>query len=257
LEGSTNTVIRASESTTCADAAPVSAQAQASPSPETARLSCTRTRLRARSHHRRPPHGSRGRVAVPPPRGSRRRAASSDPPGSPAARGARSRSLPRTSRAGTSPGPNAPGSRRREARWRASCRWMIPNASSWPSKVRAEPRRVALLVVVRVLGETDEVRGLQAHQHAPAQGHQQAAPRAHVERLQLVAHDVVPRLLQDAPGPQREVRRHGPVRREVHRQRPAIEHPPTVPLDRKSTRLNSSHVKISYAVFCLKKKKKK
>src|SRR5438874_5838664 len=37
---------------------------------------------------------------------------------------------------------------------------------------------------------------------------------------------------------------------------------PTLPgtcapdLDRKSTRLNSSHVEISYAVFCLKKKKK-
>src|SRR5699024_2613408 len=30
---------------------------------------------------------------------------------------------------------------------------------------------------------------------------------------------------------------------------------PTLP-DRKSTRLNSSHVSISYAVFCLKKKKK-
>src|SRR5690625_6757293 len=30
-----------------------------------------------------------------------------------------------------------------------------------------------------------------------------------------------------------------------------------VGLDRKSTRLNSSHVAISYAVFCLKKKKKK
>src|SRR5574340_1331115 len=29
-----------------------------------------------------------------------------------------------------------------------------------------------------------------------------------------------------------------------------------IPLDRKSTRLNSSHQKISYAVFCLKKKKK-
>src|SRR5690606_39764869 len=29
------------------------------------------------------------------------------------------------------------------------------------------------------------------------------------------------------------------------------------PQDRKSTRLNSSHVKISYAVFCLKKKKQK
>src|SRR5690606_41356839 len=30
----------------------------------------------------------------------------------------------------------------------------------------------------------------------------------------------------------------------------------TAHLDRKSTRLNSSHVKISYAVFCLKKKKR-
>src|SRR5690606_41690655 len=44
----------------------------------------------------------------------------------------------------------------------------------------------------------------------------------------------------------------------------AILFPPTIangvfrdfdPRDRKSTRLNSSHVKISYAVFCLKKKK--
>src|SRR5439155_4549520 len=32
---------------------------------------------------------------------------------------------------------------------------------------------------------------------------------------------------------------------------------PARPRDRKSTRLNSSHVAISYAVFCLKKKKKK
>src|SRR5690606_41192169 len=31
--------------------------------------------------------------------------------------------------------------------------------------------------------------------------------------------------------------------------------PPIDTRDRKSTRLNSSHVKISYAVFCLKKKK--
>src|SRR3989442_7547673 len=30
---------------------------------------------------------------------------------------------------------------------------------------------------------------------------------------------------------------------------------PTAVQDRKSTRLNSSHVRISYAVFCLKKKK--
>src|SRR5215813_14761789 len=32
-------------------------------------------------------------------------------------------------------------------------------------------------------------------------------------------------------------------------------HLPTQIMDRKSTRLNSSHVRISYAVFCLKKKK--
>src|SRR5437870_10904690 len=33
-------------------------------------------------------------------------------------------------------------------------------------------------------------------------------------------------------------------------------HPAIATRDRKSTRLNSSHVAISYAVFCLKKKKK-
>src|SRR3989442_3328014 len=32
-------------------------------------------------------------------------------------------------------------------------------------------------------------------------------------------------------------------------------YPKVVSTDRKSTRLNSSHVRISYAVFCLKKKK--
>src|SRR5256885_13532973 len=34
-------------------------------------------------------------------------------------------------------------------------------------------------------------------------------------------------------------------------------HYPSIALDRKSTRLNSSHLVISYAVFCLKKKKTK
>src|SRR5690242_21686111 len=33
------------------------------------------------------------------------------------------------------------------------------------------------------------------------------------------------------------------------------EHEPGLHADRKSTRLNSSHMSISYAVFCLKKKK--
>src|SRR5438309_9708269 len=44
-----------------------------------------------------------------------------------------------------------------------------------------------------------------------------------------------------------------------HRNFHALEHARLVehPADRKSTRLNSSHSSISYAVFCLKKKKKK
>src|SRR5204862_6742234 len=46
-------------------------------------------------------------------------------------------------------------------------------------------------------------------------------------------------------------RRGGP-RRAVHGRRVGARHGPQ---DRKSTRLNSSHVEISYAVFCLKKKK--
>src|SRR5438067_12956088 len=36
----------------------------------------------------------------------------------------------------------------------------------------------------------------------------------------------------------------------------AVLNPASFEVDRKSTRLNSSHVSISYAVFCLKKKKK-
>src|SRR5689334_24083613 len=45
----------------------------------------------------------------------------------------------------------------------------------------------------------------------------------------------------------------GPRRRRSGHQNPT----PVTPADRKSTRLNSSHSSISYAVFCLKKKKKK
>src|SRR3712207_7033684 len=44
-------------------------------------------------------------------------------------------------------------------------------------------------------------------------------------------------------------------RREPPRGRPAVALAVHVPEDRKSTRLNSSHANISYAVFCLKKKK--
>src|SRR3712207_8931515 len=60
---------------------------------------------------------------------------------------------------------------------------------------------------------------------------------------------------QDQPGvlqPGGAVRRRHPEQlRDPHLR------PERVDRDRKSTRLNSSHANISYAVFCLKKKKKK
>src|SRR5699024_11873308 len=54
-----------------------------------------------------------------------------------------------------------------------------------------------------------------------------------------------------------------PRQKHIHRMRSlrmagqcGLDLAPEVDEDRKSTRLNSSHVSISYAVFCLKKKKK-
>src|SRR3989442_8656740 len=52
----------------------------------------------------------------------------------------------------------------------------------------------------------------------------------------------------------------GPVYRRTMISEPEIldvREPPGKAIDRKSTRLNSSHVRISYAVFCLKKKRKR
>src|SRR3712207_8616783 len=73
-----------------------------------------------------------------------------------------------------------------------------------------------------------------AHLHAPrvARELRAAARQARRAQAELVAAD---RQLVDAPA----VADHGDKE------------------DRKSTRLNSSHANISYAVFCLKKKKKK
>src|SRR5439155_22820320 len=60
------------------------------------------------------------------------------------------------------------------------------------------------------------------------------------------------RPLRPALSPARRVRARDPYRRGgIRSQKEGSSKP-----DRKSTRLNSSHVAISYAVFCLKKKKK-
>src|SRR2546428_3645092 len=58
---------------------------------------------------------------------------------------------------------------------------------------------------------------------------------------------IPPKLGDAIPTPSRDYRRETPVREGVFAVYKS--------LDRKSTRLNSSHDQISYAVFCLKKKK--
>src|SRR6267143_5852953 len=73
---------------------------------------------------------------------------------------------------------------------------------------------------------------------------------ATTEIYTLSLHDALPistrvTVERSPPDRARAVSR-GPRRRPAHTRR-----------DRKSTRLNSSHSSISYAVFCLKKKKKK
>src|SRR3712207_8327467 len=66
----------------------------------------------------------------------------------------------------------------------------------------------------------------------------------------------------DLPAPAREVADHVAeelVRRRDRHLEDRLQQDglgPAAGLDRKSTRLNSSHANISYAVFCLKKKKK-
>src|SRR5260221_3185794 len=69
---------------------------------------------------------------------------------------------------------------------------------------------------------------------------------ATTEIYTLSLHDALPISSSSSP------RRRAPW---VDRVRPTTP-PPTSSSDRKSTRLNSSHTVISYAVFCLKKKKK-
>src|SRR5690349_24981420 len=75
---------------------------------------------------------------------------------------------------------------------------------------------------------------------------------ATTEIYTLSLHDALPILLAQAPQRCRGARRRARDRRAVCGTRPRCS-----ARDRKSTRLNSSHVEISYAVFCLKKKKKK
>src|SRR3989440_4829142 len=66
----------------------------------------------------------------------------------------------------------------------------------------------------------------------------------------------VPALICDCPHPG-EAKPSASVKTKNTHSSFLIFSPPDITTDRKSTRLNSSHDQISYAVFCLKKKKKK
>src|SRR5947199_5598796 len=61
---------------------------------------------------------------------------------------------------------------------------------------------------------------------------------------------------QDPPDDEEEDNRILGVQEEIGQMIPEGIHAPEQVEDRKSTRLNSSHLGISYAVFCLKKKSK-
>src|SRR3712207_7205339 len=82
---------------------------------------------------------------------------------------------------------------------------------------------------------------------------------ATTEIYTLSLHDALPILGQQHHRGDRRVREQEPHLVPVRRAEPAEEPRVDVaqglrlPLDRKSTRLNSSHANISYAVFCLKK----
>src|SRR5205085_7860440 len=80
---------------------------------------------------------------------------------------------------------------------------------------------------------------------------------ATTEIYTLSLHDALPILAQGVRPPRLSSRNAGrspPARTAARGMRLVGDRPA---LDRKSTRLNSSHSQISYAVFCLKKKKKK
>src|SRR5690349_22018569 len=75
---------------------------------------------------------------------------------------------------------------------------------------------------------------------------------APTEIYTLSLHDALPIYRPDRRDPRDHLRDQGQAARQGPCRPLGLHHE----RDRKSTRLNSSHVEISYAVFCLKKKKK-
>src|SRR5690606_29515995 len=118
----------------------------------------------------------------------------------------------------------------------------------WPSGAGGPAASAGTIASALGVGAAGAVS---AHAGTPAEGESAAAAAA----LEPVAREMLrtahaARWRADAtPAARRAIRRLAALGREAARSRDAAL------LDRKSTRLNSSHVKISYAVFCLKKKR--
>src|SRR3712207_8574843 len=92
---------------------------------------------------------------------------------------------------------------------------------------------------------TTEIYTLSLHDALPISADRKQAARKQAARKQAEQKQAEQRLVERRRG---ERRRRGTAQWDQQAPRP--------PGDRKSTRLNSSHANISYAVFCLKKKKK-
>src|SRR5690606_39276773 len=107
--------------------------------------------------------------------------------------------------------------------------------------IERQPRRVALTemgtkilpLARRMLQESDEIVALARNEHDPLSG------KLKVALIPTIGPYLLPLLMRK-------------LRRKLPRLKLMLYEYQTQ--DRKSTRLNSSHVKISYAVFCLKKK---
>src|SRR5690606_42107782 len=100
------------------------------------------------------------------------------------------------------------------------------------------------LLLFRPAPPTTSLSTLSLHDALPIWGGDAAHERPRVRRAAALQPGRAPHRVHERPGRDGQPVDHGRGRLE-----------PAPDQDRKSTRLNSSHVKISYAVFCLKKKK--
>src|SRR6266702_5849442 len=115
------------------------------------------------------------------------------------------------------------------------------NSDERPTIRRNDPANVQAFSIMKWLRISTALTGIAACSFMLAQ----VAPHAREAGAILTA--------QDDPAALSELKLDAPLRQNDHLVQDNIE--AALAADRKSTRLNSSHVAISYAVFCLKKKK--